>query len=561
MRHLLQFVCVAAIQAAANWAAGQPADLIIHGKIIHTGVEGHSPATHLAIRSGRIVAIGDEATVEPMKGPSTQTQEFPDGAVFPGLIDAHGHMSGLGSFGFGLLDLSSARSFDDVIAAIGEKAKSARKGEWIIGGRWDHESWPGKQLPTHDRLSAATPENPVWLRRVDGHAGLANALAMKIAGVTSESQNPPGGEVIRDSQGKPTGVFLDNAMDPLSIRAGGVGKSQADLILKAQEMCLAAGLTGVHDAGLSPTEISTYRELEQCGKLKLRIYGMIAGEQAQAWFAKNEPYCGPRFCMRACKLYMDGAMGSRGAWLLDPYEDRPIASDGTPYRGLNIMSPEFVREIAIDGARRGYQVCTHAIGDRANREVLDAYQLAFDSITRSGRRPPDWRYRIEHAQLLSPADIPRFSALGVIASMQPTHCSSDMRWVESRIGPVRAKGAYAWSALLNSRATLAFGSDFPVESHNPMLGIHAAVTRQNLEGSPVGGWRPEQKLTRAQALRAFTLDAARAGFQEKELGSLEIGKFADVVVFDRDWMSCPPSEIPGAKVLATMIAGDVVYKP
>lgn len=551
---------VAALLFAAL-AAAQPADLIVTGKIIHTVAEDPATAQFIAIRSGKIVAIGDESAIAPFRGSGTPRADYPNGAIFPGLIDAHGHMAGLGSFGLGMLDFSAAKSFDDVLSAVVEKAKGARKGEWIIGGRWDHESWPGKQLPTHDRLSALTPDNPVWLRRVDGHAGLANALAMKIASVSNDSQNPPGGEIIRDAQGRPTGVFLDNAMDPLSVRSGGTGKSHADLILKAQEMCLAAGLTSVHDAGITPAEFESYRELERSGKLKLRVYAMIAGQHAESWYEKNKPYIGPRFSMRSCKLYMDGAMGSRGAWLLDPYEDRPTASDGRPYRGLNVMSPEIVRKIAADGVRRGYQVCTHAIGDQANREVLDAYEAAFATVRFHIQKRMDPRFRIEHAQLLNEQDIPRFAALGVIASMQPTHCTSDMRWVESRVGPVRTKGAYAWAALLNSQAILAFGSDFPVESHNPLLGIHAAITRQAIDGTPSGGWRPEQKLTAAQTLRAFTLDAAYAAFQDEEIGSLQVGKSADLVVFDRDWTTCPPGEIPLAKVLATMIAGEIVYKP
>ncbi len=560
MKSIQHIFGMAALLSAAL-AGAQPADLIVHGKIVHTGDENSTTARFVAIRSGKIVAVGDESAIAPFRGSGTRQAEYPEGAIFPGLIDAHGHMAGLGSFGLGMLDLSAAKSYEDVVSAVVEKAKGARKGEWIIGGRWDHESWLGKHLPTHEQLSAQTPDNPVWLRRVDGHAGLANALAMKIAGISNDSQNPPGGEIIRDAQGMLTGVFLDNAMDPLSARSGGVGKSHADLVLKAQEMCLAAGLTGVHDAGVTPAEIESYRELERSGRLKLRVYAMIAGEQAEAWYGKHEPYIGPRFSMRSCKLYMDGAMGSRGAWLLDPYEDRPTAADGGPYRGLNVMSPEMVRRIAADGVKRGYQICTHAIGDRANREVLDAYEAAFSAVPFRVQQRMDPRFRIEHAQLLHERDIPRFAALGVIASMQPTHCTSDMRWVESRVGPRRAKGAYAWAALLGSQATVAFGSDFPVESHNPLLGIHAAITRQRIDGTPSGGWRPDQKLTPIQTLRAFTMDAAYAAFQDEEIGSLKVGKSADLVIFDRDWMTCPPSEIPQAKVLATVIAGEFVYKP
>ena len=538
-------------------AVAQPADLIVRAQRIYARDAQPPWPTAIAIRAGKIIAIGTDQDAAARRGPETKSLNFPDDIMIPGLIDAHGHMSGLGSYGLGLLDLSSAKSFDDVVAAVAQKAKTARKGEWILGGRWDHESWPDKKLPTHEKLTAAAPDNPVWLRRVDGHAGIANALAMKIAGIGPDSQNPPGGENVRNERGELTGVLIDNGMDAISVRAGGGGRSAADLILKAQEMCLAAGLTGVHDAGVGPAEIAAYRELERDGRLKIRIHAMVAGEHAKEWFAKNGPFTGDRFSVRACKLYMDGAMGSRGAWLLEPYADRPTGTDGKPWVGLNVMTPKTFRDISLDGARVGYQICTHAIGDRGNREVLDAYEAALKTLDPEKRIAA--RFRIEHAQLLSPSDIPRFAALGVIPSMQPTHCTSDMRWVEARVGPQRAAGAYAWASLLKTGARIAAGSDFPVESHNPMLGLYAAVTRQDLKGQPEGGWRPEEKLTREHALRAFSLEAAYAAFREQDLGSLEVGKWADFVVLDRDVMTCPATDIPTAKVIATVIAGELVY--
>jgi predicted amidohydrolase YtcJ len=546
------------LSLSAHLAVAQPpADIIVRADRIYAIDAQPPPATAMAIRAGKIVAIGADQDMASLHGPETKTLSFAGRTILPGLIDAHGHMSGLGSYGFGLLDLSSAKSFDDVVTAVAEKAKTARRGEWILGGRWDHESWPEKKLPTHEKLTAAAPENPVWLRRVDGHAAIANALAMKIAGIGPDAQSPPGGEIVRDERGTLTGVFVDNGMDPIAVRAGGATRGAADLILKAQEMCLSAGLTSVHDAGVSPVEIAAYRELERDGRLKLRIHAMVAGQHAKDWFAKNPPATGERLSIRACKLYMDGAMGSRGAWLLEPYADRPTGSDGKPWVGLSVMTPEFVREIALDGAKRGYQVCTHAIGDRANREVLDAYEAALKELDPAKRSAA--RFRIEHAQLLAPQDIPRFAALGVIASMQPTHCTSDMRWVESRVGPQRADGAYAWAAMLKSGARIAAGSDFPVESHNPMLGLYAAITRQDADGKPTGGWRPEQRMTRDQALRAFTVDAAFAAFRENDIGSLAVGKWADFVVLDRDSLTCPEVDIIATKVIATVIAGEVVY--
>ncbi|RMF83876.1 MAG: amidohydrolase, partial [Planctomycetota bacterium] len=361
----------------------------------------------------------------------------------------------------------------------------------MLGGRWDHESWPDRRLPTHQALSEVSPENPVWLTRVDGHAGLANAAAMRLAGVTAQTPSPPGGEVIKDAQGRPTGVFVDNATSLIESRIDASIADTRSLLLKAQEMCLAAGLTGVHDAGISPAEAAVYQQLADSGELKLRVYAMIAGRYARDYFARYGITRRPTLTIRSCKLYIDGAMGSRGAWLLEPYADRATDADGRPYTGLAVGDPREIRAICDDAVRQGYQVCTHAIGDRGNREVLDAYEAAL-----SGAPPADRRFRIEHAQLLSPDDIPRFAALGVIPSMQPTHCTSDMRWVYARVGRERARGAYAWAKLLQSGARIAAGSDFPVESHNPFLGFYAAVTRQNAAGEPAGGWRPEDRLTR-----------------------------------------------------------------
>jgi len=568
------------LNAAGAWllvvcavAQPPPPDTVYINANIYTVDPARPRAEALAVAGERIAAVGSLAEITRLKHPTTRTIDLHGATVLPGLIDAHGHMAGLGSFAFGRLDLSSARSFADVLAAVAERVKSAKPGEWILGGRWDHESWPERKLPTHHQLSAVSPDNPVWLTRVDGHAGLANAAAMKLAGVTLETPSPAGGEILRDQKGEPTGIFVDNAEDLIArhARAAGVSADSASelvegrdesavgsseqLLLKAQELCLSVGLTGVHDAGVSPGDIATYDRLAADGRLKLRVYAMIAAPYAIEYFKSHEPRSGDRLSVRACKIVADGAMGSRGAWLIAPYSDRPTDEQGRPYVGLKVTQPEFIRQVAEDALRRGYQVCTHAIGDRANQEVLNAYSLALS------RRPTkDHRFRIEHAQLLAPEDIPRFAQLGVIASMQPTHCTSDMRWVEARVGAERAKGAYAWAQLLRSGARIAAGSDFPVESHNPFLGLYAAATRQNADGQPAGGWRPEDRMTREEALRAFTLDAAYAAFEEDRRGSLTPGKLADFVVLDRDVMTCAPRAILETKVLRTVIAGETVYQ-
>jgi predicted amidohydrolase YtcJ len=561
------FLLVALSQATVA-TAGQAVTIYSNARI-HTGDPSRPVVEALAERSGMVIATGSLLDIKRAVGVDAQVVDLGGRTVLPGLIDAHGHIASLGAFGLGVIDLSSATSFDDVVRAAAAAAAKKASGEWVLGGRWDHESWGARQLPTNGVLSEATPNSPVWLRRVDGHAGIANRRAMELAGITADTPSPEGGEIIRDEQGQPTGVLVDNAMALVEskIPAGARGTAR-DLVLRAQELCLAAGLTGVHDAGVSPADVAVYRQLESEGLLKLRINAMISAFHAMRHFEQNPPLipdrsraAQARLTVRSTKLYMDGAMGSRGAWLLAPYADRLTGPDGEPYTGLAVNKPEFVEAVARHALRRGYQVCTHAIGDRANREVLDAYERAIiDWSAEHGGERPEHRFRIEHAQLLSPQDIPRFAAVGVIASMQPTHATSDMRWVEDRVGPERARGAYAWASLLRNGAVVAAGSDFPVESHNPFLGFYAAVTRQNLQAQPAGGWMPQERMTRDDILRAMTVDAAMASFEEELRGTLEPGKVADFIVIDRDVMTCPAPEIPGTRVLMTVIGGEVVYR-
>ncbi len=534
-------------------------ETIYHNALIYTVNAEHPRADALAVKDGKILAIGDLSSVAKACGPAARKIDLRGRCVLPGLIDAHGHMSGLGAYALGQLDLSTAKSFDDIVAAVRAKAKSAKPGEWILGGRWDHESWPTRTLPTHAALSAVSPLNPVWLTRVDGHAGIANAAALKACNISRTTIAPAGGEIIHDAGGEPTGVLIDNAMNLVSEARAALGGAvrptgTRELLLAAQEACLKYGLTGVHDAGISPLDVETYRRLDAEHALHLRVYAMVASPYAITYFTANPPQTGEHLTVRAAKVIADGAMGSRGALMLDPYSDRPTGNDGRPYVGLAVTSVATLRGICEDAVKRNYQVCTHAIGDRANRETLDTYEAALKGVA------ADRRFRVEHAQLLAPDDIPRFAKLGVIASMQPTHCTSDMRWVDERVGPERAKGAYAWASMLKSGARIAGGSDFPVESQNPFLGIYAAVTRQNLEGQPPEGWHAEQRMTREQALRAYTLDAAYAAFEENVKGSLAPGKLADFVVIDRDIMTCPPREIADTRVLMTVIGGDAVYK-
>lgn len=540
--------------------AARAADTLYINANIHTMDADQPRAEAMLVREGLIAGVGSEIELRrALNDAPAQIVDLGGRTVLPGLIDAHGHLQGLGAFGLGRLELSSAKSFEDVTNAVREKIESAKAGEWIRGGRWDHESWNEKVLPRHAMLSAASPDNPVWLRRVDGHAGIANAAAMKAAGVMRETKSPAGGEIIRDASGEPTGVFIDNAMELVTRALPDSGETTEDLLLKAQEMCFSAGLTGVHDMGVSPAEIEIYKKLAAAGKLKLRVYALVSAPYAVRWFEEHERIIGDTLTVRAVKVYADGAMGSRGAWMLEPYTDRPTDDKGAPYTGLAVSEPSFIEDIAKHALEKGYQVCTHAIGDRANRETLDAYERALASRQPGDRRRAH-RFRIEHAQLLSPADIPRFARLGVIASMQPTHCTSDMRWVEARVGAERAKGAYAWASLARSGATLAFGSDFPVESHNPFLGFHAAITRQNAEGQPPGGWFPDERISREGTLRAMTWGAAYASFEEEKKGSLRAGRLADFIVIDRDIMMCEAQDILATRVVTTVVGGETVYR-
>lgn len=554
--------------ALAPAARAQPK--LYHNANIYTLDPNTPRAEVMLVEDGVIAAVGSAASVrEAMRIQGIRVIERVDmhgRTIVPGLIDAHGHMIGLGAIGLGMLDLRAARSYDQVINIVRDRASHVPEGTWIVGRGWDNESWADKRLPHHARLSAAVPDHPVWITRIDGHAGLANAKAMELAGVTPETASPEGGEILRDQTGKEVGVFVDNAAGIVGrVIPDGLTGTAEECILEAQEMCLAVGLTGVHDAGVSPAEIEVYKRLEAEGRLKIRVYAMVHGAAAPEYFEAGGAYDGFKLSVYSAKAYMDGAMGSRGAWLLEPYADRSAGPDGQPYVGLTVEEPGAIERLARHALEHHYQLNTHAIGDRGNREVLDAYERALVDWTPpplpEGRtEQPGHRFRIEHAQLLSPDDIPRFAALGVIPSMQPTHCTSDMRWVDARVGPERAKGAYAWASLLKSGSALAFGSDFPVESHNPFLGIYAAVTRQNADAQPAGGWHPEQRVTREEALRGFTIDAAYAAFWEKRVGTLERGKLADFVVLDRDIMTCDPADILGTQVLETFSSGESVYR-
>jgi len=494
-----------------------------------------------------IVAVGDEATVEPLRGPSTVVLDAGGGTVTPGLVDAHAHLVGLGE-SLSTVDLRGAVSVDEV---VGRLRSGAPAEGWVIGRGWDQNLWPGAAMPTHHPLTQAFPDRPVWLRRVDGHAAWGNAALLRESGIGRDTDAPLGGEILRDDTGTPTGVLVDAAMELVSVPAS----SEADVlrhIEAAQQHILARGLTGVHDMGIGPTADAAYRRLAGDPEgLRIRVHAYAA----EGWFmgdlqdqAPDPVLQGGRYALAGVKVYADGALGSRGAALLRPYADRP------DHHGL-MQHDEAALARVVDAAMRGgWQVATHAIGDAANRAVLDAYARGLEHAARRDPRP-----RIEHCQILDPADIPRFAALGVIASMQPTHATSDMQWVPDRLGQDRLAGAYAWKSLLEAGAHLCFGSDFPVELPDVTHGLYAAITRQDPRGEPPGGWLPDQRVSLEQAVRSFAAEAAFAAHREDELGDITVGKRADLTCFGRVLDEASPAQVRDAPVLGTIVEGRPVY--
>ncbi|HKV08620.1 MAG TPA: amidohydrolase [Thermoanaerobaculia bacterium] len=527
------------------------ADLLLrHGVFYPVEPPGRVEGS-LAVREGRIVYLGPDAGAEKLRGPKTKVLDLAGRAVTPGLIDAHSHLAGLGE-ALAQVDLVGTATYDEVIRRVREAAQKVPAGTWVRGRGWDQNDWPDKRFPLHDALSAAVPGHPVWLERVDGHAALVNAAAMKILGIDAAIQDPSGGRFLRDEAGRPTGVLVDNAMGVVGSRLPAASvEERKRLIALAARHCLERGLTTVTDMGIGDADYQAYSALRHADELPIRASLFLTDDEAllARWFERG-PEIDPeaRLQVRGVKLYVDGALGSRGAALVEPY------SDDSGNLGLLVSSGDHLADVSRRAGQTGFQVAIHAIGDRGGVVALDAMESAL------GGPRPQARFRLEHAQVLRLQDIDRMAKLGIIASMQPTHATSDMPWAGDRVGERRLEGAYAWRRVLNAGGRLALGSDFPVESADPRLGLYAAVTRQDLEGKPQGGWRPGEKLTREEALRGFTLDAAWSLFLENEVGSLAVGKRADLVVFARDPMTVSEAEIPKAEIDYTLVNGQVVYE-
>ncbi|GAB4371745.1 MAG: amidohydrolase [Bryobacter sp.] len=524
--------------------AATPADLVIENAKIYTVDQMLPTAKSLAVKDGKFLVVGDD--LAKFIGPQTRRVDAQGAAIIPGLIDAHVHMRGLGDMleSFDLRFVKTPAEVARIVKAAGDKLAP---GEWVLGRNWDQTNWGG-EFPTADDLSKVINDRPVFLRRVDGHAAWANRKALELAGLTKETKDPAGGRIIRDAAGNPTGVLIDRAMGLVAAKIPPVTAAQVKRRLElAAAACARLGLTGVHDAGIGVLERNAYRELIREGKLSVRVYAMIGGT-GELWqeYAKSGPELGDYLTIRSVKLYADGALGSRGAALWQPYSDEKSTS------GLLVTTEETLKDQIREVAAKGFQVNTHAIGDRANRIVLDEYAQVL-----GGKN--DRRFRVEHAQVISLPDFKLFADNSVIASVQATHATSDMRWAEKRLGPDRVMGAYAWQRFKKAGIPLANGSDFPVEEPNPLFGFYASFTRQDQTGFPEGGWMPDQRLSRAEALDSFTLSTAYAAFEEKVKGSITPGKLADFVVMDRDIMTAAPLDVLKAKPRATVLGGKVVY--
>ena len=554
-------------RAQSRPAAQRPADLVLRGGKIVTVDDARPEVQALAAAGDTIVAIGSNEEIQAYVGPNTKVIELNGALATPGFIEAHAHFTGVGEAAKNL-KLATATDWDDIVRMVGEAAKKAKPGDWILGRGWHQEKWTHAPLPNvegfplHEALSKASPNNPVWLTHASGHAGFANAKAMQVAGVTGATPDPKGGKILKDANGNPTGLFNERAQsligDALARDRARRTPAQVEADLRevielASRESLSKGLTTVSDAGSPPSTIDVMKKVVDEHKLPLRVWMML--RETPDRLAVDMPkyrvvnYGDKRFTVRAIKRAIDGALGSRGAWMLEPYADLPSTS------GMNTDSLEDVARSAELAVINNYQVCVHAIGDRGNRETLNIYEETFKRHPNVDSKTLRWR--IEHAQHLSAADIPRFGQMGVIASMQGIHATSDAPYVLARLGPKRAEeGAYVWQKLMKSGAVIANGTDAPVEDIDPIPNFYASVSRRVKDGSV---FFPYQRMSRMEALRSYTINAAFADFDEPIKGSMTVGKLADVTVFSKDLLTIPEDQIPSAKILYTIVGGTVQY--
>ena len=536
------------------------ADAIIFNGNIYTMNDLNPRVSAVAIKSGKIIALSKRNNLKKYQNSYTKMIDLSGKTMTPGLIEGHGHFTGLGEAKMNL-DLSNVKNYNELVEIVKDAVKNANDGDWIIGRGWHQSKWVNRPdnmvrgFQTHEKLSSVSPNNPVWLKHASGHAGFGNKKAMEIAGVTKELEFGYGGEIIKDLSGNPTGIFNERAQSLISKHVNN-NNDKTKVIKLAVEECLKNGITSFHDAGTSQSALNLIRKAITDNELKIRIYAMLTSRDEkllEEWYKKG-PEIGTAndfLTVRSIKLNADGALGSRGAWLLDDYEDRP------GHFGMSTQSMDYVYKISQNGIKNGFQVNTHAIGDRTNREVLDQYEKVFnENLDLSNNH----RWRIEHAQHIDPLDIPRFGKLGVIASIQGIHMSSDRPWAIKRLGKKRiVESAYAWRDLINNGAILINGTDVPVEPINPIASFYASISRKTLNGNPEGGYEPNQKMSRLEALKSYTINAAYGAFEEKIKGSIEVGKYADFTVFSKNIMTIPEDEILNTKIVYTIINGKIEY--
>jgi len=535
-----------------------PAELLLTNARIYTMNTDRPKVEALAIQGGRVVATGSLSELKTWQGSTTKVIDLKGSAVYPGFHEGHGHLKGLG-YQIVRLDLANVNSLQAVQNKVKLEIAKTPKSDWVVGRGWDQNLWEKKEFPSRQDLDQLSAVYPVALTRIDGHAMWLNSLALKKAGISRKTPDPVGGKIIRDAQGEATGILVDRAMDLVRSIIPDESPAQREKAIRAAlARCVEYGLTGFHDMGVDAGDIAVYEALLAKGELPLRMNVMLAGanEELLQRYMKSGPVVkgDNQLQIRSVKLMADGALGSRGAAMLEPYADQP------GYSGLEILSEDQIYQASKRFAQAGFQTAAHAIGDRTNRIVLNAFERVIKEFPKA-----DLRLRVEHAQILDSQDIPRFGRLGVIASMQPTHLTSDAPWVPTRIGAERMdEGAYVWQKLRQSKAMLVSGSDAPVESVNPLFGIYAAVTRQTQERLPANGWSFDQHLSLPEALESYTKNAAFAAFWDKDMGTLEPGKYADIVVLDRDLgelvQGKRPQEILNAKVLMTISNGRIVYE-
>ena len=566
MKNIYLFIFAAIFAWACKSGPENPADSVYLNGVIYTVDESNPKVEAVAVKDGLILAVGTSEEIQAFVGESTEVIDLQGKTMTPGLIESHAHLMGIG-YNKLEIDLMGVKTYDELIQKVADAAANAKPGEWITGRGWHQDKWiqmPDKTVKgfqTHDELSAVTPNNPVYLSHASGHASFVNQKAMEMAGITplrseKPSQEVEGGEVLRDDLGNPTGILVERASTLVSklIPETTPEKAEQALTLALQELA-EKGITSFHDAGSGQEVIDLVTKFKNEGKLTSRMYIMLTGRQPELleqWYKKGPMIDPDHFVtVRSIKLNCDGALGPWGAWLLEDYSDKP------GHRGHETLPMSVVTEVSEKALPLGFQVCSHAIGDRANQEILDRYEGAFAKFPDT----KDHRFRIEHAQHIHPDDIPRFGQLGVIAAMQAIHLSSDRPWAINRLGEKRIiDGAYVWQKLMQTGAVVTNGTDAPVEPVDAIPSFYASVTRKTLQGLPEGGYEADQKMTRAQALKSYTLDGAYAEFEEDFKGSIQVGKAADFTVFDKNIMEIPEDEILQTQVVMTVVGGKVVFR-